>query len=262
MSWNFFDKIYCINLYTRNDRYESCKALFERLNIPVQFVRVHPHENGAQGCFESHVKIVNDALQNNCSNIVIFEDDLDVSGSAENVNQKIGTCVDFISKNKFDIFYLGVAPDMSKHDSTIVDKDKGIYKVHSLRTHAYAMSADGMRKVKDLEYVGTPIDVYYRDNLDAFGIYPSIFYQNNSESSIELQNSRNKFYGLSHAYLRASEFYSFHVGWSIRKLLFLLGVLVLISVICKIPVLGVVSLITFLIIVKVYFRGTKNHNKN
>ena len=35
--YKFFDKIYCINLFTRDDRLERCKKLFKKLDIPVTF---------------------------------------------------------------------------------------------------------------------------------------------------------------------------------------------------------------------------------
>lgn len=72
------DKIYCINLITRDDRFEEAKEQFEALGIldKVSFLRVDKHKkSGGYGCFESHMACINDAKVQAFSNILIFEDD-------------------------------------------------------------------------------------------------------------------------------------------------------------------------------------------
>jgi GR25 family glycosyltransferase involved in LPS biosynthesis len=117
---DFVDKIYCINLKRRPDRWEKIKKEFKSNNLFVErFDAVDGMElddneiilnhndlklkNGAQGALKSHRSILKDAIDNNYERICIFEDD-------------ISFCKDFINRFKYyakftpdnwDIMYLG-----------------------------------------------------------------------------------------------------------------------------------------------------------
>ena len=64
MEYNFFDKIICINLKTRQDRYESALKTFQSLNINnVEFYFANKSPKGGRyGCFESHINVIKNVI--------------------------------------------------------------------------------------------------------------------------------------------------------------------------------------------------------
>jgi len=109
---NFVNKIYCINLDRRSDRWEHMKNQFARFNINVErFSAVDgkslrkkelkiKHDDlgnnvrGAQGALKSHRAILKEAIDRDYDRIAVFEDD-------------IIFCDDFI--DRFD-YYANVVP--------------------------------------------------------------------------------------------------------------------------------------------------------
>jgi len=74
-----FDKIYCINLDTRADKWELCLKEFKKYNILdlVERVPAIYNSNGPRGCFMSHIKCMNLAKEGNYKKILILEDDFE-----------------------------------------------------------------------------------------------------------------------------------------------------------------------------------------
>ena len=182
MTWSYFDSIYCINLYTREDRYNNSKKLFNKLDIPVKFHRVNKHiKGGLQGCFESHVDIISTAYYKGDKRILIFEDDIRQGYSPGNLE----LCISFMKTfSSWDIFYLGAVPDLRKDNTFHIEGFPGIYKLSGICTHAYVINRKAMKKIKNLKYTGVPYDFYLRDNMECYAIYPSLFYQGGFASDI------------------------------------------------------------------------------
>ena len=77
---SFFDKIYCINLDRRTDRWEICEKLFTDRNLEV--TRVSPvnisednhccMKNAQLSLFRTHKNIIIDAKKQNLKNVLIF----------------------------------------------------------------------------------------------------------------------------------------------------------------------------------------------
>ena len=63
-----FDKIYCINLDSRPDKWKMCVEEFEKYNILdlVERVPAIYHNNGYFGCTSSHLKCMELAKFNKC----------------------------------------------------------------------------------------------------------------------------------------------------------------------------------------------------
>jgi len=97
-------KIYCINLYEREDRYNFVKNEFKKYNLDVHFIRNFKHKLGGRyGCFKSHIQCLKDAKKNNLDTCLIFEDDIKLTS---NCNKIIENCLNFIKKQKnVDIIY-------------------------------------------------------------------------------------------------------------------------------------------------------------
>lgn len=188
MQWDYFDSIYCINLYSREDKLKKSSTTFRKLNIPVQYYRVNKHPtSGAQGCYESHLNIIRNAYNKGCRNVLIFEDDAIDSSYYDEKLVKIA--IDFLKTTPdWEIFYFGHQPDILFNSSNVVSNN--IMKTHSTLSHAYAVSRKYMKKIllsgKEIRpYDGTPIDKIYMINNNAYALYPMIFYQDMMGSDIE-----------------------------------------------------------------------------
>jgi hypothetical protein len=101
---SFFDKIYCINLKHRVDRWENCLIQFKKYDLDVErFDAVNGIElipNGVNGLMagevgviRSNYNVIKDAKEKGYKNIIIFEDDVEL-------------CDDFI--NKFNTSFSSV----------------------------------------------------------------------------------------------------------------------------------------------------------
>jgi len=152
MNYNFFDKIYCINLITRNDRYMSATNTFNKLNIKnVEFCRVNKSDKGGRyGCFESHIDIIKKSLKLNLNNILIFEDDIRPSNyyNLELLNNSIK----FMKNNNWDVFYLGYLASNKNYfrDNIFMSHNnisKNIISYNPGATHAYCLNNNSMKKI-------------------------------------------------------------------------------------------------------------------
>lgn len=91
-------KMYCINLYEREDRYKYMKNQFKKHKLKVKFIRNYKHKFGGKiGCFESHIQCIKDAKENNVDICLIFKDDVEL---VKNCKEIIYKCIKFINSNK------------------------------------------------------------------------------------------------------------------------------------------------------------------
>jgi glycosyl transferase family 25 len=83
---NYFDKIYCINLDRRTDRWDFCLKEFEKYDLNVErFSAVdgntdnyslgYPYDNELAGAI-SHLNVVKKSKESNLKNVLILEDDV------------------------------------------------------------------------------------------------------------------------------------------------------------------------------------------
>jgi len=180
----FFDKIVCINLRHRKDRYNSAKNLFDKLNIPnVEFYIADKSSiDGRYGCFESHINVIKKAYIQDCNNILIFEDDIRPS-IFYNINL-LKDSIEFMKNNEYDIFYLGYFP-FNKVNSIYLSSEKitkNIISYNPFATHAYCLNRISMKKILDNYkiYIGKiHIDKFYTYNyiFKNYCITPMIFEQ-------------------------------------------------------------------------------------
>jgi len=82
------NKIYYINLENRKDRKESVIEELKKLNYPstmIERIDAVKKDNGAYGCTLSHLKALENAIENDYDCVMIVEDDL---GFKENINSE------------------------------------------------------------------------------------------------------------------------------------------------------------------------------
>ena len=178
------DKIYCINLHERDDRLQNAKIIFDKYDLPVTYHRVwRDNESGQRGCFNSHIEVIKKAASQNLNNVMIFEDDIKCALSKGEFDECMEKVYNFITHNDFDIFFLGSCPNIWLHSTKKINDN--IYKVKAYQAHAYILSRSGINKYQNLVYSNIQIDHIYAKSNKSFAIYPSIFYQNDSPSSID-----------------------------------------------------------------------------
>lgn len=217
--WDHFDAIRCINLVSRDDRYEVANTMFQSIDVDVDFFRTERHPNGGlQGCFESHVAIIKEAYDAGYDNVLIFEDDVAIT---KHFNAKLlKAAINFMESNDdWDMFYLGALPEIKKH-KIVKMTDKRIYKVNSLCTHAYVVSRRMMEKFHDAQYYGIPLDYVFVENDNSYAVYPSIFNQRESESDISASTSPLD--KIKTKTMRAIEMYGYHINVPLTRLILIL----------------------------------------
>jgi len=159
----YFDKIYCINLDRRPDRWKHCADLFAREGLNVQrFTAIDKNDisgngaitSGQLACMSSHRAIMIDAINNKYDKILILEDDVVFENG---LDKFFADNVDNVP-NDWKFLYLG-----GNHLNGLSKINDNIYRmVSSLATHAYGLRTEIIPTI--LEFIREPqypIDIYY-----------------------------------------------------------------------------------------------------
>ena len=179
--YNFFDKIYCINLKYRKDRYNSSLNTFKKLkinNIKYFIANKHP-KGGRYGCFDSHIKIIYNAYINNYNYILIFEDDVKIAKYYNNI--LLNKSINFMkNNNNWDIFYLGYYPFSFNYKYNIIYDN--IIHSNPFGGHAYCLNKKSIVKILDSYHniIGKQhFDIWLSlsNNFNCFCIAPILFDQ-------------------------------------------------------------------------------------
>lgn len=176
----------CITLKNQDyDRKKSFENEVSKLGLNWSYHAVDKHPtSGKIGCFNSHVEIAREIVNNNYTAGLIFEDDLEVDLKIIRNNQGILKEINkFIKEGNFDIFYLGMCVN-DKIER--IDNYNYIYSTRGYLTHSYVISYEYACKICNLEYIDTEIDVYYKNdkNCRSYCVIPNIAYQKAFVSNI------------------------------------------------------------------------------
>lgn len=180
----FVDKIYCINLDSRPDRWEDVQIQFDRLGIAGEVHRVSGivDDDPRIGCLESHIACVDDAVRNRFDNILICEDDVVFYPyEASLISEAVSTLK---MDSGWDLFYLG---GMVMSPARFVSRH--VFKARFFSTHSYIINKRAFDKV----YAATPpIDIWYAWNMVSYGLYPMLATQAETFSDIRKQVIKNR----------------------------------------------------------------------
>jgi glycosyl transferase family 25 len=162
---NFFDKIFCINLDRRPDRWDACSELFKKENMIVEkFSAVDgtllehntPLSNGQVGCYLSHYNLLLHCLEKKYNQVLIFEDDVAFD---EGLSQFFFDNIDKVPED-WKFLYLG-----GNHLAQSTKLDENVHKMnYTLATHAYAVKLDIIPTILatlESDKMQHPVDVYY-----------------------------------------------------------------------------------------------------
>lgn len=138
----YFDKIYCINLDRRTDRWDECEKIFYKHNLEVErFSAVdgntdnyglgYPYDNELAGAI-SHLNVIKKAKELNLKNVLILEDDVDFH---ENLTDLFNDYVKQLPQN-WECFLFG-----GNHVGGRNQVTNNICKIYrSYALHAYALN--------------------------------------------------------------------------------------------------------------------------
>ena len=169
---------YVINLKERDDKKKKVEKLFEKKNIKFTFFRPNKHENPKRGCLESHLTLIQNAIQAGYSKILIFEDDVKFIKSIKDLKDP---------PSDWDMIYLGGTVHR------ILDNNHKDYpRVQTWTTHAYFINLENKNFIDEIakmsDYDGE-IDRYYLEKIHPkFKCYmtsPMCCIQNEGFSDIE-----------------------------------------------------------------------------
>jgi len=228
VSWEYFDKIYCISLDERSDRRKEAKAQFDAVGLlnSVEFVIVKKHPiDCEQGIFESHLLCMKKGLSAGADTIVIFEDDICFDRFSPQV---LKSSIDFLSvEPNWKILFLGC---MVKGSRKTENKSVLNIDFRSL-CHAYVISPGFAQRLVEDSWQETPFDDMLRDLRDNhfYAVYPSFAFQGNSRSDNQRYLALDRFRRLCGGLRRIQKMNEcFHLNKRIIVMIHLLLILMLV----------------------------------
>jgi glycosyl transferase family 25 len=136
---NYFDKIFCINLDRRTDRWDNVSKLFERNGLVIEkhsafdgkkeLTLPYPSSAELAGTI-SHRDVILKAKELGLKNVLVFEDDVEFE---DNINEKFNIIKNYIP-NDWDMIYFG-----GNHVGGLIQVNE--YFFRCLRTYALHMYA-------------------------------------------------------------------------------------------------------------------------
>lgn len=157
---DMFEKIFCINLDTRKDRWASCENQFKKFEIKNRVNRFDAIKYSDQnlnkktisqiGCALSHYRILKQSYNNKYSNVLILEDDFCFLKSPDLLNSKLTNCFAELPED-WDIFYLGTYMVHGYKYKPAQQYSNNLIKINTgFCTHAICYSASGIKKILNL----------------------------------------------------------------------------------------------------------------
>lgn len=155
--FSYFDKIYCINLPSRKDRWQNCLIQFDKYKILNNLEKVdgiiynNPYFNRKQnahlGCWFSHYNVLKNVQKLNYNKILILEDDFVFKVQPEEMNLKLTSCINELPQN-WDLFYLGAYFVKGYDYEAKVNYSNNLYKANTaFCTHSICYSKSGIDKM-------------------------------------------------------------------------------------------------------------------
>lgn len=193
-SFDFFDRIYCINLDRRYDRWETVCDQFDNVGITDRVKRISGREvkefedskrNAAYGNHLSHAACIRDAKEYNAKNCLIFEDDVLFINNPQEILKKCIYQLSFL--NPWELFYLGANIERPCYE---IDNNLAML-TFAYSTHAYAINSQIFDELIEINENKNIIhnDVHYNEHIIPRGksyiCKPMLAIQQPSYSDIE-----------------------------------------------------------------------------
>jgi hypothetical protein len=220
-----------INLKERDDRAKSSLLNAQLIGLPIEIFTVERHPDGGEaGCFESHQKVCQSALDNGQKFALVFEDDFGptVELMSDHGYSALKEAIEFVlTSNDWSIVYLGVLPNVWHEKS--IRTGKHLYRVKPWScTHAMIIHENYMREIVKWRYLGKgadAIDRRHRKCEKAYAFHPQAFKQIESPSDIR-HNSYNFTGPIRDLPVNLASWYALNIGVSLGQSLIVFAVIV------------------------------------
>ena len=188
--FNFFDKIYCINLSERPDRWNECLKNFEKYEINnyqrIDAVKIDANipskRKGQIGCALSFVKCFEKIKNENLKNVLILEDDFEFQTDKETLFQKLNNSLKELPED-WDSLFLGGTIVNDYGLFPIQKYSDSLFKLNSAHClHAAAFSKKGISKI--FENFNNKTDWYKEliNNYENMDVFMAKTYQHKTNS--------------------------------------------------------------------------------
>lgn len=148
--FEFFNKIYCINLDSRLDRLALCSERLSKYSIgEVERFSAYALENGAHGHCKTYCALIDECLMRGFENCLLLEDDVSFTVSVEEFKNILQAAVSELPDD-WDALYLGGTLCDNYTSSPISIYSKHLYRLHSaFATQSVAFSRKGLLKIRE-----------------------------------------------------------------------------------------------------------------
>lgn len=184
------DKTYCINLERRPDRWTKSEQQFSREELTVErfaavdgndFKKEYPSSRGNCGCTLSHYFLIERAKLLGFDNVMIFEDDADLTNQFK---QRLQECIADLPEDWDMLLFAGI------HKKPLIKITDRIYQVQeTYTTGGYLLRSTMFDLVIDqFKSLQVPVDCFFVDmqlQRKIFVTDPPIAWQRKSFSDIQ-----------------------------------------------------------------------------
>lgn len=189
---NYFNKIYCINLNRRIDRWESVQKEFQKYNLEdiQRYEAIDGSKltdqtkllKGELGVLNTHIEIIKKSINESCESILIIEDDVIFT-------DEIKLLDDYLKEvpENWDFIYFGGNHVYGKTVHKITNK---ILKLnYTVALQCVAIKNTQFEKILQItQKKEKQIDAYYADlhnSSNAYGFFPNMAKQKPDFSDIQ-----------------------------------------------------------------------------
>lgn len=142
----------------RKDREALTRTWTHPFGISLQnFPAIMNKENGAKGCFDSHVTLSKSINTEKHPYYFVLEDDAVPTAESHSSVEIITELESAITNNSYDLIWLGGLPFFQKPFASF--KTHGLLQGKCLTTYAMWIGPKARKFIASLEYTGKPIDV-------------------------------------------------------------------------------------------------------
>jgi len=196
--FDYFDKVYCINLDRRKDRLENFKKEVEKYNLG-EFERFSAYDGktldmpkynttlnpGELGVILSNIDIINDAKIKKYDKILIIEDDCIFTDEILNIKKYFD-----LLPNDWEMLYMGGNHNTHMGIPEPIKINEKVIKLHSTYSaHFVGIKSNMFDYIKAvIERYKEPLDVSYtrlQKGFNAYSFYPAMAKQKSNFSDIQ-----------------------------------------------------------------------------
>ncbi len=209
-----FEKIYCINLDSRLDKWKSVTEEFKKYNIEDIVERYPGHTSKGnscgRGCSLSYFNLLKKCKNDKINQVLVFEDDVEfLTFSLDYINKKnikinsnpadiLYRGLTQLKKIKWDIFYLGFNIKLKEFCHKEILSDNLFKATNQLTTHSVAFNNSVYDVIiedflRSEFMIDTYLGYYLSHKINSINLYPMITGQKTSfTSDITHKKSPNK----------------------------------------------------------------------